>query len=188
MRIVDVDENIINKLRDSGLTDMIKSFALCDFLLLEEQDGKIIGVGGIGGLFHITSLEIVNSYQGKGLGKIMFDKLINETKKRGYSFISGFRDPENVRVIKIENNQGWKPIFRIHYSSNMIREIVFLVLKPRGNIVAGFLSAFNNIIGIALLACVLKITKPLFKNVLAYTPKEVPNLSIKLAIKNFKKI
>ncbi len=188
MRIVHTHEKIVQELKKSDLYNEMQSLGACDFLVIEEKDGKIIGAGGVGGLFNVPSLQIAEGFQGKGLGKILLGATIDEAKRRGYSFISGSRNPENFRAIKLHDFYGFYPVFRIHYSQGIVRDVIILVLRPRGKIVAGFLSIFNNIVGTAILACILKFTKPLFKNVLTLSPEEFPNPSITYMIKNFEKL
>lgn len=188
MRIVDTDNQIIQKLQESGLSKDMRSLEACDFLVLEEHEGKIIGAGGVGGLFNVPSLQINDEFQGKGLGKILLGATLDEAKRRGYSFISGSRNPENHRAIKLHDLYGFYPIFRIHYSPSIVRDVIILILRPKGKIVLGFLSIFNNIIGAAILASVLKFTKPFFRGVLTLSPEEFPNPSVTYMIKNFEKL
>jgi len=188
MKIVNINKNIIEQLRKSGLSQKMKSLESCDFLVIEEKEGKIVGAGGVGGLFNVPSLQIDDQYQGKGIGKILLGATLEEAKKRGYSFISGSRNPENIMAIKLHDFYGFYPIFRAHYTPNMVRDIIILILKPKGKLAAKFFSLFNNIIGTITLALVLKVTKPLFRRVLTYPPKEFPNVSVICMIKNFEKL
>lgn len=188
MKIVNTNKNIIEQLRKSGLSQKMKSLESCDFLVIEEKEGKIVGAGGVGGLFNVPSLQIDDQYQGKGIGKILLGATLEEAKKRGYSFISGSRNPENIRAIKLHDFYGFYPIFRAYYTPNMVRDIIILILKPRGKLAAKFFSLFNNIIGTITLALVLKVTKPLFRRVLTYPPEEFPNVSVIHMIKNFEKL
>ena len=188
MKIIEVDTNIINKLRNSGISDKMKTFESCSWLVLEEHNEKIIGVAGMGGLFHISSIYIDKNFRGKGLGKTLQQALINEAKKRGYSFAAVFIDPTNVTSAKLHDFFGYKTIFRIHYSSQITQEIKIYVLKSRGRIIERFLSFFNTLIGIFILACILKILKPLFTKVISYNEKQIPDPNIKWIIKNFEKI
>jgi len=188
MRIVDTNESTIQELRRSGLSKEMGSLESCSFLVLEEDNGRVVGAGGVGGLFNVPSLQIDKDYQGKGIGKILLSTTIEEAKKRGYSFISGSRNPENIRAIKLHDFHGFQPIFRIHYSQNMVRDIIILVLRPRGKIVAKFLGLFNSLIGTIILACALRIAKPLFRKVLTYPPEDFPDPNIKHIISNFEKL
>jgi len=188
MRIIDINENIIQELKKSGLYEEMQSLGACDFLVIEEQDGKIIGAGGVGGLFNVPSLQIAGGFQGKGLGKILLGATLDEARRRGYSFISGSRNPENHRAIKLHDLYGFYPIFRIHYSPSIVRDVIILILRPKGKIVSRFLGIFNNIIGMSVLALVLKFTKPFFRGVLTLSPEEFPDPSVTYMIKNFEKL
>ena len=42
MRMVNVDKNIITKLRESGISDEMKSLELCDWLMILEHQNKIM--------------------------------------------------------------------------------------------------------------------------------------------------
>ena len=188
MKIVDVDDSIIKKLRESGLSKEMKSLEFCKFLVIEEKDGKMIGAGGMGGLFNIPSLQISKELQGKGIGKILLDTTIKEAKRRGFSYISGSRNPENTRAIKLHDYFGFKIVFRAHYNSEMVRDVIILVLRPRGKIIGRILRIFNTIIGNILLAILLKIGKSLFPVFLTYPPEEFPDVDILHMIKNFEKL
>jgi len=189
LRVVDFNDDIKKKLEDSGLSNKMKSLEHCSFLVIEERDGGVIGAGGLGGLLNVPSLLIDDKYQGQGIGKILLDATIKETKKRGYSFICGSRNPENVRAIKLHDFYGFKPIFRIHYSPGYVRDVIILVLKTKGKVMEKILKLFNTKIGIAILAISLKISKSsLFKWILTYPPEEFPDPRIIYIIKNFEKI
>lgn len=187
-KIVDVDNNIIQKLRESGLSKEMKSLEFCKFLAIYEEDNKIIGAGGMGGIFNIPSLQINKEHQGKGIGKILLEDTIKEAKKRGFSYISGSRDPENSMAIKLHDFFGFKKVFRVHYSPGMIRDVIILELCPRGNIIQKLLRIFNTLFGTMVLAILLKIGKSLFPIFLTYPPEEFPDVNIIHMIKNFEKI
>jgi len=190
MQIIDVDNKIILELRKSGLSKEMKSLEFCKFLIIE-KDGKninIMGAGGVGGLFNVPSLQIGEEFQGKGLGKILLKATIDEAKKRKYSFISGSRNPKNSRAIKLHDYFGFKPIFRIHYSPEIIRDVIILVLSPKGKIVAKFLGIFNNKFGMVVLGIMVRITKSLFREVLTLEPNEFRAPDIMHMIKNFEKL
>ena len=188
MKIVNVDKHIIQELRKSGLSKEMESLENCSFLVIEERNEKIIGAGGVGGIFNIPSLQIDVKYQGQGIGKILLGEIIHEAKKRGYSFISGSRNPENSRAIKLHDFYGFKPIFRAHYSPDFVSDVIILVLRPREKIVESFFRFFNNLVGTTLLSIVLKIAKSLFPLMLTYPTEKYPDASIKCMIKNFEKL
>ena len=188
MRIVNVDRDIIQKLRKTELYKEMSSLGFCDFLVLEERDGKIIGVSGIGGLLHVHSIQIDEQHRGEGLGKILLNAVIMEAKRREYSFILASFNPENTPSVRLHKSCGFYRIFRIHYSPKLIRDVTILMLKPRGRIVAKLLSIFNTIIGIAVLAVVLKISKSLSRHVLTLSPDEFPDPQVINIIRNFEKV
>jgi len=188
MRVVDVNENSIKDLR-ARLSGQLKSYIECEFLVFEEENGKIIGVSGIGGIFNVHGIKLLEEAQGHGLGKILFSKNIEEAKRRGYSFILASRNPANKRIIKLHDFFGFKRIFRIHYSQDIVSEAIILVLKPKGKIVQKFLGIFNTLSGMIILSISLKISRSLlFTKLLAYNPNKYPNPSIKYIIKNFEKL
>jgi len=188
MRVVDVDKSNKKELRPR-LSGRLKSFLECKFIVIEEEDGKIIGVSGIGGIFNVHGIELLEEARGKGLGKILFSKNIEEAKRRGYSFILASRNPANKPIIKLHDFLGFRRIFRIHYTQDMVREAIILVLKPRGKIVQKFLGIFNTMSGMVVLSIGLKITRSfLFAKLLAYNPSSYPNPDMKYIIKNFEKV
>lgn len=188
MRTTDTSPATIRRLRESGLSKQMTSLESCKFLVIEEDGGQIVGAGGVGGLFNVPSLQIADEYQGKGIGKKLLQETLKEARRRKYSFIAGSRNPENARAIKLHDFFGFRPVFRVHYSDDLTRDVIILVLKPKGRIVSAFLGVFNSLAGTIALSIALKIAKPLFKSVLTYSPEEFPDPSIKSMIKNFRKL
>jgi len=188
MKVVEVDKKIIEGLRHSELSREMKSLEFCKFLIIEESPEKIIGASGIGGILNVHSLQIDEKYQGKGLGKKLFKENIEEAKRRGYSFILLSRNPENIGIVKLHTIFGFKPLFRIHYSSDVISEALILPLKFYGKIITKTLRIFNTKFGIILLAILLKLSKRSFTSTLTLSPDDFPNANIKYIISNFEKI
>ena len=188
MKIVDVTNDIKSKLQKSGLSKDMISLEHCDFLVIEEREDKIIGAGGLGGFLNVPSLQIDENHRGEKLGKKLLDATIEETKKRGYSFISGSRNPENSVAIKLHDFYGFKRIFRIHYSPGIVRDVIILVLTPKGKIVEKFFSIFNTLMGTIVFSIFIKITKPLFPKLFTLSPDEFPDISILHMIRNFEKL
>jgi len=188
MRIVNVDNNIIKELRKCGISTKMRSLESCEWVVLEEIDGIIIGAAGLGGLFHVSGIQILEIHAGKGIGKRLQNELINESKRRGYSFILVFNDPRNIHSERLHNSLGYERIFRINYSKEIIQDVKIIILKPKGKIIKKILTCFNTKIGIFFLACTLKITRPLFKRVLGYNEENIPLLSIKEILGSFEKI
>lgn len=188
IKIVDVTDEIKDKLRKSGLSKDMISLEYCDFLVIDERENKIVGAGGLGGLLNVPSLQIDENYRGEKLGKKLLGITIEETKKRGYSFISGSRNPENLVAIKLHDFYGFKRIFRIHYSPGIVRDVIILVLTPKGKIIEKFFTIFNSLLGTIIFAVFIKIAKSFFPKLFTLSPDEFPDISISHMIKNFEKL
>ena len=188
MRIVNVDSEIIKELRHSGISKEMRSLESSDWMVLAEIDKKIIGASGVGGLFNLTSVQILKEIKGIGLGGLIQREMINESKKRGYSFITGMINPANKQSMSLHDGFGFKTIFRIHYTPEMIQDVIIFTLNRRGKIVKSFLGIFNNILGMSILACLLKIFKSIFPLIINYNEKIIPDANLTYIIKNFEKI
>ena len=106
MKSVDVDEEIIERLRKDELSTKMKSLEFCKFLIIEEENGKVIGASGIGGLINNHSIIVKNEHHGKGLGLKLFRENIEEAKKRGYNYITSSRNPKNIAMKKLYDNKN----------------------------------------------------------------------------------
>ena len=188
LRVVDFNDEIKKKLEDYGFSNKMKSLEHCSFLVIEERNGKIVGAGGLGGLLNVPSLQIDDEYQGQGIGKILLDETIKETKKRGYSFMTSSRNPKNFRAIKLHEHFGFKPIFRVHYSPGIVRDVIISVLRPKGKIIEKFFQIFNHKTGTIFFSIFLKIIKPTFAQLFTLPPEEFPDVKILYMIKNFEKL
>ena len=188
MKIVDVDNKIIKKLRGSDTSMQIRTLESADWIVMDEKNDKIVGAVGMGGLFHVSSIQIDKNFRGKGIGRMLQGELIKEAGRRGFSFVTVFVEPQNEASVKLHSFFNYDTVFRIHYSNEKILDVKIIILRPMGKIIKKFLSCFNSKIGIFFLACTLKITKPLFKKILSYNEENTPSPSIKTIIKNFQKI
>ena len=188
MRIVNVDSEIIKELRHSGISKEMRSLESSDWLVLAEVDKKTAGASGPGGLFNFNHIQVMEKFQNKGLGVLLAREVINESRKRGYSFITGMINPENKQSISLHNKLGYKTIFRIHYSPEIIQDVIIFTFNRRGKIVKSFLGIFNNILGMSILACLLKIFKSIFPLIINYNEKIIPDANLTYIIKNFEKI
>jgi len=188
VNITNTTLDIIKQLQKSNISTEMKSLESTDWIVYETIDNEIVGASGIGGIFHTSSINIHEKFRKKGYGKKIQKELVNEARKRNYSFVTVFVDPRNDSSTKMHDGLGYKTIFRIYYSKDVIQDIKIIIFKKRGNIVRKFLSCFNTKIGILFLACILKISRSLFKKIFAYDEKEIPIPSIKNIVMNFKKI
>jgi GNAT superfamily N-acetyltransferase len=188
MRIVNVDSEIIKELRHSGISKEMKSLESSDWMVLAEVDKKTVGASGVGGLFNYNDIQVIEKFQSKGIGVLLIREVINESRKRGYSFITGTIDPANKPSVVLHNKLGFESIFRIHYSPEIIQDVIIFTFNWRGKIVKSFLGIFNNILGMSILACLLKIFKAMFPKIINYNEKKIPNPDVKHIIKNFEKL
>ena len=59
MQILNLNLDVKRRLRESGITKIMKSIESCDWVVIEEKDNKIIGAAGLGGLFHVSGIQIL---------------------------------------------------------------------------------------------------------------------------------
>ena len=188
MHILDSSSDIIDQLQKSNISSEMRSLEASDWLVCAKHGDKILGAAGIGGIFHTSSIFIDQASRGKGHGKKIQQELIDEAKKRNYSFVTVLVDPRNTSSTKMHDDLGYDTIFRIHYSEKIIQDIKIIVFKKKGLLVKNLLTCFNTKLGNFFLACMLKIFRNYFKKIFAYDEDEIPNLNFKLCIKNFEKI
>ena len=75
----------------------------------------------MGGLFHVSSIQIDKNFRGKGIGKILQGELIKEANRRGFSFVTVFIEPQNEGSVKLHSFFNYRDtVFRIHYSNEKI--------------------------------------------------------------------
>lgn len=187
MRVVNVDSHLINRLRSDGLSTKMKSLEFCKFLVIEEDNGKIIGASGVGGILNVHSLQVMDGYQGMGLGKKLFGEMITELKKRKYFFITDSINPQNIPVVKLIRAYGFKTIFRINYSEDITRDAGILVLRPAGKIIEKIFRIFNTKIGLILLIILLKLTQFRFTQILTLPLEEFSKPDFRYILTNFEK-
>lgn len=187
MRVIEVDLQIIDRLRKDGLSTKMKSLEFCKFLIIEEENGKIIGVSGIGGLVNNHSIIINEQYRGKGLGLRLLKENIEEAKRRGYNYITSARNPKNIAMKRLHDACNFKPLFRIKYSPEITSEAQILALNLKGQIIQKLLGLFNTKIGFMVLAALLKLIKPRFENILTLSGDEFGEPDFKYIISHFEK-
>lgn len=188
MRILQVDELVRKQLYESGISKIMKSLESCKWIAIEESGNRIVGAAGMGGLFHISAIQILDEFQGKGIGKKLQKAVIEESKRRGFSFITVYVDPRNKSSINLHTSLGYTRIFRIHYSEDIVQDIMILIFKFRGKIIAKLLRFFNTKMGIFLLGCLLKTFKFAFPSVILYNEDNSPKPNIRWILKNFEKV
>ena len=103
MKVVDVDSKIVQRLRRSDTSMQIRTLESADWLVIDENDDKIVGAVGMGGLFHVSSIQIDKNFRGKGIGKMLQGELIKEADRRGFSFVTVFIEPQNEASVKLHS-------------------------------------------------------------------------------------
>ena len=188
MYIQEMNSKFKEKLRKSGLSKEMKSLESCNFFTIEEEDNLVIGAAGLGGLFHVSGIQILEKWRGKGLGKKLQGELVDEAKKRGYSFLTVFNDPRNIASENLHNSLGYETVFRINYTETIVNDVKIIVFKKRAIIVKKFLEIFNSKIGMLGLGILLKFTRKIFPKIILYNEENIPEPSIINMIKKFEKI
>jgi len=188
MQVVSVDKEIIEWLRKSGISSEMKSIELCDWLVIQEMNGTILGAAGIGSLLNTTSLQIGKNFRSKGIGPKIFVEFVNEAKKRKYSFLLGSTEASNIASSRIHEFVDMHVVFRIPYSKDRILDIRFLPFNVKGKIIEKIFRLFNSRFGMLILACILRISKPLFPRFLGHITEDIPNPSVTWIMKNFNKV
>ena len=188
MQVTKTNVEIIKQLQFFNISTKMRSLESSDWIVYEQIDDKIMGAAGMGGLFHSSSINVHEKFRGKGLGKKIQIELVKEAKRKNFSFVTVFVDSRNAASQKMHDEVGYKTIFRIHYSNEIIQDVKIIILKKRGIIIEKFLKCFNTKIGIFFLGCSLKIFKNYFNNVIGYDEEKIPIPSIKHIIQNFEKI
>lgn len=189
MKIVEVNSSIIERLRESRLSQQMRSLENCKFLVMVEYDGKIVGASGIGGILNVPSLQVHPDYAKKGLGAKLLKEVIDEAKRRKYSFICGCRDPLNLDVVRIHDFFELNPLLRVKYSPEYTTDVIFMAFNKKGRLLANFINLFNNQAGMFFFVTFLKIFKKfVFKRLFTLSDEDFPSPSIIFALKNFEKL
>ena len=157
-------------------------------MVIEEDKDQIIGAAGMGGFFHVSSIQILEEFQNKGIGKRLQKELIEESQRRGYSFVTVLFNPTNTASVTLHTSLGYKKIFRIKYTEKYVNDVSIIIFKPVGYFLQSILKNFNTKIGMFFLACCLKILKPLFRRLIAYDENDLPSPSVRWIVRNFEKI
>ena len=188
VQVTKTNVEIIKQLQFFNISTKMRSLESSDWIVYEQIDDKIMGAAGMGGLFHSSSINVHEKFRGKGLGKKIQIELVKEAKRKKFSFVTVFVDSRNASSQKMHDEVGYKTIFRIHYSNEIIQDVKIIILKKRCIIIEKFLKCFNTKIGIFFLGCSLKIFKNYFNSVIGYDEEKIPIPSIKHIVQNFEKI
>ena len=188
MKIVKINSNVIDELRTANISTNMKSLESCEWIVLEKNEDGIEGAAGMGGVFHVSGIQIAEKFRGKGIGKKIQNELINECIRRGYSFITVFNDPRNKTSVQLHDSLGYKKLFRIHYAKNIVNDVKGIAFYKKGRLFIQLLRFFNTKTGTILLAIALKMLHSVFPALIIYNEDGLPKPDVKWIIKNFEKI
>tara|TARA_B100000029_G_C17408251_1_gene899737 strand:- start:227 stop:805 length:579 start_codon:yes stop_codon:yes gene_type:complete len=192
LRAVELDSSVISKLNEMHMENhFLNTFINSDFLVIEEKDEKIVGVCGVGGLFHIGGIFVLEEYRGSGLGSKLNQFRDNELKNRGYSFFIGTTyttNPHAKNISHLLDNRKARPIFSFVLQENFITTLFIQEFNTRGKIIGNLLSFFNTKFGTLCLAIVLKTSQKFWNRIFLADSKNYKGIDIGYSLKNFKKL
>ena len=129
MQVTKTTVEIIKQLQFFNISTKMRSLESSDWIVYEQIDDKIMGAAGMGGLFHSSSINVHEKFRGKGLGKKIQIELVKEAKRKNFSFVTVFVDSRNASSQKMHDEVGYKTIFRIHYSNEIIQDVKIIILN-----------------------------------------------------------
>jgi len=192
MKIIIPNTSLKEKIDSLGAEEIfLKAFTNSDFLVIEENDNQIIGVAGVGGLFHIGQIFVKKEHRGTGLGaklNLLRDK---EIRKRGYSFFIGTtytKNPSAKPISGLLKSRKARPVFSFNYYESFITTLYIQEYNWKGKIVGRLLDFFNSKFGTMCLAILLKTSKPIWKNLFLVESTAQSSINICYSVKNFQKI
>jgi len=192
MKVIKLDSQTKSKLLEMEMPDdFINSYLQMDFLVIEEKNGKFIGVTGVGGLFHKGGLFVKKEYRGTGIGSKLNEFRGKEIKRRNYSFFIGTINSENQNVkelTKIMKNRNARPVFTFSFNEKSHITLFIQEFNIKGKIVGRFLDFFNCKVGTFFLALALKNTQKIWQNLFLVESVNYSKLSTKSSVRNFHKI
>ena len=122
--VVETDNSVKEKLKKTTFgKDFVQTCLNSEFLVVEEEDSKWLGICFVGGLLHTNGIEILEEARGRGISKKLLDRIIDECNKRRISFLTGVFKPTNLVSIKIHTAIGYKPVFNFYYNKQVGEEI-----------------------------------------------------------------
>lgn len=192
MRAVELDSSVISKLNEMHMENhFLNTFINSDFLVIEEKDEKIVGVCGVGGLFHIGGIFVLDEYRGSGLGSKLNQFRDNELKNRGYSFFIGTTyttNPHARNISRLLDDRKARPIFSFVLEENFMTTLFIQEFNTRGKIIGNLLSFFNTKFGTLCLAIILKSSQKFWNRIFLADSKNYKGIDIGYSLKHFKKL
>lgn len=190
MVIVNVTDELKKELKSSNFSSVFLENCLnSKFLSIEKNNTKIIGACFVGGVFNSNGIEIIEEYQGKGIGKKLLNEIMSECRLRKLSFLMGVFKPTNLISIKTHIKIGYIPLFTIFYNQEEGKEIiVILPFNSKGKILTNFLKIFDTRIGNSLFTFLFTLSQPFIKKLIAFDSTKMPKIDFTFSIKNFEKV
>lgn len=187
---MEVTEDIKRKLRESSFSSIFLDNCLnSKFLAIEEYNSRIAGACFVGGLLNSNGIEVTENFRGKGLGKKFLDEVLQESRKRKISFLTGVFKPSNLVSIQMHMKIGYRPIFTFHYNKLEGKEIVVMLpLNKKGNVLMHFLRIFNSRIGNFTFSIIFFLLRPFLKNLIAFSASKMPKIDFLYSISNFESV
>lgn len=192
MKVIESDESLYSKLVETGAEpSFIKAFLNSDFLVIEEKDDKIIGVAGVGGIFHVGVIFVVKEHRGKGLGEELNLVRDNQVRERRYSFFIGttyHKNPTAKPISYLLQKRKARAVFSFNYYEGFITTLFIQEFNWKGKILGKFLDFFNIKFGTFCMAVILKLTKKIWNQMFLVESTKSPKINICYSVKNFQKI
>jgi len=192
MRIITPKTRLREKLVKMGAEEkFVNTFMNSDFLVIEEKGNDLIGVAGVGGIFHVGGIFVQEEFRGTGLGSKLNLMRDEEIKKRGYSFFIGTtyrKNPTAKPISKILDERKAHPVFAFNYYEGFITTLYIQEFNLKGRIMGKFLNFFNNKFGTLCLAIMLKLGQKFWNQLFLAESTEKHKINIGFSVRNFQKI
>ena len=190
MTIVKVTDEIKEKLLSSNFSKrFLDNCFNSNFLAIELNNKKIIGIGFVGGILNSYGIEIIEEFRGKGIGKKLLNEINNKCKKEKFSFLTGVFKPTNTNSVKMHMKVGYVPLFTFYYNKIEGAEIpVILPFNKKGLFLIKLFKICNTRFGNFLFALILSFLQPFLKNLITFSNNEMPKLDLKYCMTNFEKV
>jgi len=190
MTIVKVTDEIKEKLLSSNFSKrFLDNCFNSNFLAIELNNKKIIGVGFVGGILNSYGIEIIEEFRGKGIGKKLLNEINNKCKKEKFSFLTGVFKHNNTNSVKMHMKVVYVPLFTFYYNKIESAEIpVILPFNKKGLFLIKLFKICNTRFGNFLFALILSFLQPFLKNLIAFSNNEMPKLDLKYCMTNFEKV
>jgi|SaaInlStandDraft_2_1057019.scaffolds.fasta_scaffold121180_1 hypothetical protein len=192
MRIVFLTPDIKKKLNGVGLEKIfLNTFLNADFLVIEEEMKRIIGIASVGGLFNIGGIFVSPSFRGTGLSTKLNNFREQEMKNRKYSFFIGTTysdNPHAKKILELLKNRNARSVFSFSFSDGFVTTLYIQEFNLKGKLFGMSLNLFNSKIGTFCLASALKFLNRFWDKLFLADSSNYKKISVLYSVKNFKKV